>query len=341
MNLRLTIEYDGAAFSGWAIQPGKRTVEGVVRDALDRVYPGWEGLAAGGRTDAGVHATGQVATVSVDAGPPLRDAAQAVNTALPADVSVVAAVEAPAGFNARYSATSRTYRYIVLTRPLRSALDARRALWWPRPVDHDALTAAASLLPGLHDFTAFTPAETQHRVFVRTVRSATWTRHDDRFHFVITANSFLRHMVRTLVGTMLEGRDLGALLGGAPRSSAGLTAPACGLYLEAIGYADDDLADAFVAGTLDRALTHEEHLRVALTVIRRHGVDQGAAEVRQGLASLWARLGAPERFDPELTERWLQALVEIAVARRSLDSVLRDHPELREAGRFGLPGSSA
>lgn len=340
MNLRLTLEYDGAAFSGWAIQPGKRTIEGVLRDGLDRVYPGWAELSVGGRTDAGVHARGQVASVSVETGPPADQAAQAINTVLPPDVAVVHAGEAPSGFNARFSATSRTYRYVVLNRPVRSALEARRALWWPRPIDADALNATAALLQGVHDFTAFTPAETHHRVFRREVRSATWECDGDRWQFVITANSFLRHMVRTLVGTMLEGHDLSALLDGGERVDSGLTAPACGLYLESVEYADDDLVDAFLDGSLDRAITHEEHVRVTLTVLRQLGVERGSAEVRRGLVGLTARLGVAERFDAELSDRWLDDLGRIDSGRRSLDALLRDHPALLDPTRHGLPRSA-
>jgi len=243
--LRLTLEYDGTGFRGWARQPGQRTVEGVLRDALDSVLPGWSALAVAGRTDAGVHATGQVASLDAEPGPPVARLPEALNAALPDDVAVVAAEDAPKGFHARFSATARSYRYVVLARRERAPLRARRALWWPRPADEDVLEGCAALLPGEHDFTAFTPTETQHEVFRREIRAAAWQRVADELHFTVTADSFLRHMVRTLVGTMLETdpESFGELLRGTARAQAGPTAPPWGLYLERVEYATHSVSD--------------------------------------------------------------------------------------------------
>jgi tRNA pseudouridine38-40 synthase len=240
VRLRLTLEYDGTGFHGWAAQPGFRTVEGELRRVLAGLYGSVDSLAVAGRTDAGVHALGQVASVEVDGGPPTARATEALNTALPDDVAVVAVEEAAPNFHARHSARSRSYRYRILRRRMRSPFESRRSWWLPRPPEVEALQHCAQLLVGEHDFRAFTPTETRHEAFRREVLAARWVEHGDDLDFEIEANSFLRHMVRTLVGTMVdhEPKHLGTLLDGADRSKAGRTAPPWGLYLERVTYPD-------------------------------------------------------------------------------------------------------
>jgi tRNA pseudouridine38-40 synthase len=236
VRLKLTIEYDGIPFRGWAAQPGQPTVEAALRAALDETFASVDGLAVAGRTDTGVHALANVVSVDVEAGPPPERAAAALNTRLPDEISVIAAEEAPTDFHARHSALARSYRYRIFTRATPSPFELRRSWWVPRPLDLDRLSAVAALLRGEHDFRAFTPTETQHQVFVRVVESAEWLRRGDHLDFEITADSFLRHMVRTLVGTMVDGIELEPLLAGADRADAGQTAPPSGLYLVAVRY---------------------------------------------------------------------------------------------------------
>src|SRR5215210_7198905 len=151
--LKLTLEYDGTSFSGWAMQPGLRTAEGELRRALDALFPGWSGLAVAGRADAGVHALAQVASLTASEGP-LESAADALNSRLPSDLKVIASERVPTEFDARYGARARSYVYRIWRRRAPSPFEHRRSLWWPRPVDLETLDSLATLIAGTHDFRA-------------------------------------------------------------------------------------------------------------------------------------------------------------------------------------------
>jgi tRNA pseudouridine38-40 synthase len=240
MVTKLTLEYDGTGFSGWARQPGERTVQEVLERALETVLREPLTVTVAGRTDRGVHAWGQVVSYEHEAVDPLR-----LNRLLDDDIAVLTSEPAPDGFDARRDAISRTYCYRVLARRARSAFERGRALWWAGELDMEALEQCAAAIVGRHDFTAFTPTETEHTRFDRVVRRAEWrVRRGDLLEFWIEADTFMRHMNRVLVGTMLDvasGRrtieEFERLLEGMPRVHAGRTAPAHGLALASVAYA--------------------------------------------------------------------------------------------------------
>ena len=246
-SVRLEIAYNGAGFAGWAAQPGVRTVQGELESGLERILGSPTPLTVAGRTDAGVHAWRQVASFATQEEQP-AELARALNSLTGRDVVVMSAL--PAGdFDARRDARSRTYCYRLLAERAPNPFEAGVALHWPHRIDQAALAACGKALAGTHDFTAFTPTQTEHVRFERDILRAEW--HEKPavlgpgrvLELWIEADAFMRNMVRVLVGTMLEvggGRrsleDFGSLLEGAPRERAGETAAAHGLHLASVRY---------------------------------------------------------------------------------------------------------
>jgi tRNA pseudouridine38-40 synthase len=242
------VEYEGTGFAGWAAQPERRTVEGVLTEALSTVLRQPVRMSVAGRTDAGVHASGQV--VSFEADTELRPSLISYKTTavLPKDVALRRCVVVQDEFDARRDARSRTYEYKLTNDEIRAPLQRHHAGYAPQRLNLELLSEAASLVEGTHDFRAFTPQKSYHVRFERVVARSRWSRHDDLLRYRITADSFLYGMVRTLVGTMLEvaggKRDLAEfdrLLSGGRRSEAGPAVPSKGLTLVGVGYDDPNL----------------------------------------------------------------------------------------------------
>jgi tRNA pseudouridine38-40 synthase len=237
------LEYDGSAYAGWQTQPELSTVQPLCERAFGRVAAAAVALTCAGRTDAGVHARGQVAHFDTHATRSARSWVLGANSELPADISVSWAVPVPEHFHARYSAEARTYRYLILNRPARSALSAARAAWVHRPLDHERMAQAASVLEGEHDFSAFRSAECQSRSPVRRLERVSVERHCDWVVIEATANAFLHHMMRNIAGLLIAIGKADAppgwarqVLEGRDRTRGAATAPAAGLYLLAVRY---------------------------------------------------------------------------------------------------------
>ncbi|HYN15680.1 MAG TPA: tRNA pseudouridine(38-40) synthase TruA [Terriglobales bacterium] len=248
-NLKITLAYDGSDFHGWQVQPERATIQGTLAAALERVT-GSKVLPQGsGRTDAGVHALAQVASCQVDAGIPTKNLGPALNHVLPAAIRVLSVEEAAPEFHARRSARAKTYRYRIFRGEICPPFLARYVYHYPYPLEEEAMRAAAAVVVGEHDFTAFAAVdpergrEDEEASNVRTVYSSEWTRGGEELIYTVRGSGFLHHMVRNLVGTFLllgkgtlDCAGIKRVLEARDRSAAGPTAPACGLYLVSVEY---------------------------------------------------------------------------------------------------------
>lgn len=243
MRIALGVEYDGSAFHGWQIQPAGGTVQDALQAALREIAGVALNVVCAGRTDAGVHATGQVVHFDTQVERPLTAWVRGVNTFLPPAVAVRWAQPVADGFHARFSAHGRRYRYVLINRPQRSGVWHGRAGWYHHPLDVESMREAAALLLGEHDFSAFRAAGCQARSPVKTLRRADVRRMGDLLVFDFEASAFLHHMVRNLVGSLVyvgQGKQraewIGELLLAGDRRHAAPTFSAAGLYLVGVEY---------------------------------------------------------------------------------------------------------
>jgi tRNA pseudouridine38-40 synthase len=243
MVLKLTIEYDGTNYSGWQLQARHDSIQGKIEAALERIFATPVRVFGSGRTDAGVHARGQVASISIPRPFDPAELQRALNSILPVNIVVLDVAPAPDDFNPRRAARSRVYEYRVLNRKIASAFEYRFSWLVRDELDLDAMNSAARIFVGEHDFAAFRSLGTEVRTTIRRVMFSEWTRDGDILLYRVEANSFLRHMVRAMVAAMIDvGRtkltpaDVAAILDGRDRGAGPANAPPGGLYLVEVRY---------------------------------------------------------------------------------------------------------
>ena len=241
--IKLIVEYEGTNYLGWQRQPQGMTIQQALEEALETITGTMSGIIGSGRTDAGVHARGQVAHFKTGSALPVERLRDGLNATLPKDIVVLSAEEVADDFSARFSARSKRYEYVIWNSTIRPAIDRRLCRHVRRRLDMPAMQAAAKHLLGTHDFAAFESANAESKTTIRTVKLAEWTRDGERLVFAIEADAFLYNMVRAIVGTLVEiglGKKppewIREIIASRDRNQAGPTAPPHGLYLMRVDY---------------------------------------------------------------------------------------------------------